>query len=592
MLDNVWYIDDGNNSSTGWWALTQWSNNGGLGTAWTAGQIIRQSGTPTVGNERVYVCVIAGTGGTTTDPLTTFTRGVVIADGTATFQEATGVAALNGDLTNTPTWAQMRASSTTATLGQVIQTNSGSSYQICTVQGTVGASQPAFSDTAGTATTDNGATWRSLGVVGNFTTIFAAPHARMANAFTSTWGAAGNSFYTHNTSAETQTTAMTLTSPGTAALPCYAASVGTGAVPPTSVTAGASLATTGASAITWNGQYTTFEGFSFLAGSAANTANIALAGSSTCGLIFRYCSLTINNTSNSSRFNLSGGTVSGIDVLLYNCTMTFGSSASQQFSTGGTNISTVRIIGGSVVLGATTPTTLFGNRPTYLLLQAVDFSALPIGKTLIGDTGSSGVTIIQDCKLATGVTVAATPTVTNERTYLIRSDSGNTNYRQEAYSYGGAQTVETTIVRTGGASDGTTPISWKFVTTANSHFIQPFEAIPFQIKNTTLTPTTQTITVFGVTAAGGVPNNDDVWFDVEYLGTSGFPLGVIATTTKASNLATGTALSADTSVWGGGVTPFKISMAITVQSGGYMFGYVKVAKAASTYYIDPLPVLS
>ena len=78
-------------------------------------------------------------------------------------------------------------------------------------------------------------------------------------------------------------------------------------------------------------------------------------------------------------------------------------------------------------------------------------------------------------------------------------------------------TEETTIVRTGGASDGTTPISWKIVTTANCNYSMPFECPPIAIWNDT-TGSAVTATVEGIWGGGAVPNDDEVWLEVEYLG--------------------------------------------------------------------------
>src|SRR5689334_10732578 len=48
---------------------------------------------------------------------------------------------------------------------------------------------------------------------------WAAPHARLANAFASGWGAAGDNFFVSSNHAETGV-GYTLTSPGTATSPC------------------------------------------------------------------------------------------------------------------------------------------------------------------------------------------------------------------------------------------------------------------------------------------------------------------------------------------------------------------------------------
>src|SRR4249919_3392585 len=208
LVDNVWYVNFGNGTSTGYYAVTTRPQN----TAVAAGVLRRQFTAPTVGNERVFVCIVAGTTAKVTDATWVLTRGAKTTDGTATWMECTGQAALNGDLTNTATWAQVKAA-TPAVLGQIIKRSNNASYQICTTAGAMSASEPAFSDTAGVTTTDTTAVWTSLGVVGNFTGG-QAPHARLASACASTWFAAGNTVYVGSNHAESQTTAISITPAG------------------------------------------------------------------------------------------------------------------------------------------------------------------------------------------------------------------------------------------------------------------------------------------------------------------------------------------------------------------------------------------
>src|SRR5580765_3925624 len=97
LVDTVWYCNFGNGSSTGYFAVTVRPQN----TAVAAGILRRQFTLPSVGNERVFVCIVAGTTANTTDATWTLTRGAKSTDGTATWQECTGQAGLNGDPTNT-----------------------------------------------------------------------------------------------------------------------------------------------------------------------------------------------------------------------------------------------------------------------------------------------------------------------------------------------------------------------------------------------------------------------------------------------------------------------------------------------------------
>ena len=87
----AWYVHSGNGSTTGYYAIAQYSNK-----AWTAGQLVRPLAAQTVGNERTYVCTTAGT--STVEPTWTFTKGALQNASGATFQECSGEPGLNGDI--------------------------------------------------------------------------------------------------------------------------------------------------------------------------------------------------------------------------------------------------------------------------------------------------------------------------------------------------------------------------------------------------------------------------------------------------------------------------------------------------------------
>ncbi len=233
-----------------------------------------------------------------------------------------------------------------------------------------------------------------------------------------------------------------------------------------------------------------------------------------------------------------------------------------------------------------------------VLIEGNDFSAAGFsGNTLIGANNfSNGTFTIKNCKVHASLVLYTSPTSLSQTpVYVINCDSSGTNYRHEKHEYPGDQTVETTIVRTGGATDGTTPIAWKIITTANSKWTFPFTSFPIAIWNDT-TATNRTVTVYGIWGGGAVPTNRDIWMEISYLGSSGSPIATINTANAAADfLATATNQATDTSTWGGSTTKFK--MAVTLSSPqpaqkGDIYITIKAAAASSTFYIDPLPVIT
>lgn len=409
--------------------------------------------------------------------------------------------------------------------------------------------------------------------------------------------AAGDVFYVAHDHAESTASAITLTSPGTNANPCYFYCVNSaGSVPPVSVDlrTTATVTTTGNSTLTLAGTWGETYGIIFVVGNSTGTANLTIGNANRDSFRATNCSLRLGGTGTSSIIGLAYQIGQANKIEWNNTTVQFGSSSQS-----------IRVAcllhwkqTPSAIVGATLPTTLFTWPPGIggqALCEGVDLSALGSGKTLVttNNQPSAGSLVhFKDCKLGSAVTVSATPTgVGDFITLVTRSDSSGTNYRSEKYHYLGTQTVETTIVRTGGASDGTTPISWKIVTTANSRWVFPFEALPIAIWNDTV-GSSITVTVYGIWGGGAVPNNDNVWIDCEYMGSSSDPQGSFISASKADNLASGSALTSDSSTWGGSTTKFKMSVTFTPQQRGAIYIYVKAALASSTFYIDPEVAIS
>lgn len=406
--------------------------------------------------------------------------------------------------------------------------------------------------------------------------------------------AAGDTFWVAHNHAETAGAAKTHTSPGTAASPCFIYCVNSGgSVPPVSadLRTTATITTTGNNAMAF-AAFAYCYGIAFSCGSGAVNAATTINSSGDGEWIFQSCAfIKAGTTGNASAFTI-GSTTAGARcrVILINTTFQFGAT--------GDGI-VVRQCGfiwrntPTAIAGATLPTTLFSAASTgqTIRLEGVDLSALGSGKTLVQIPSSSARFILKDCKLGSSVTIAGTPSAQSGGTIdLIRCDSGDTNYRTERYRFEGTETTETTIILTGGASDGTTGFAKKIVTTANAKPLLPFEAIPVSFWNETLSSIT--VTLQGIWGGGAVPNNNDIWAEFEYLGTSGVPLGAIATCGLADPLATAAGLSAGSGTWGGSTTKFKLAATFTPQEKGPITIYVKAGAASGTFYVDPKPVVT
>ena len=123
-------------------------------------------------------------------------------------------------------------------------------------------------------------------------------------------------------------------------------------------------------------------------------------------------------------------------------------------------------------------------------------------------------------------------------------------YTSSRYTYEGTETTESAIVRTDGAADpAEQQQSRKIVTTANAQWLRPFQAEPYAAWNG-VSGEDVTVTVYGG-AFGLLPNNDEIWMEVSYLGSSVDTEGATVTTTKTDLLAASVAVPVDNSVWMG-----------------------------------------
>ena len=468
----------------------------------------------------------------------------------------------------------------------------------CTTAGTSGGSEPAWTLTKGGTTTDNTAVWTE--VTGNSTYGWTAPHARIISAMN--WCADGDTVYISDAHAETRSGTMTLPTKGTAANPVLLICVDDSATPPTALATTATVTTTGSNAFVAisSGTYLYFYGITFTAESGGSGNGSLLFQESPYYLVFDTCTLHSGSTVGGADWTL-GDTSNPRDqtIELINTKLKFG-NVGQTIFVGGT----VLMNGGSVDATGSAPTTLFTlnypNTASKVYLHGVDLSHLGSGKNLF-DVVANQVFHAQvvDCKLgaSVAVTTGAIVSLATALVEVINCDSADTNYRFARQNYAATETHETTIVRTGGASDGTTTFSRKVVTTANSKLLFPYKSMWMEIWNDTI-DSAKTITIETVT--DNVTLTDaEAWLEVEALTTDGDvgPLGVFANDRIADPIfgtPANQTTSSETWTTTGLTTPVKQALAVTItpREKGLIRARVCVAKASTTVYYDPLITIS
>lgn len=425
--------------------------------------------------------------------------------------------------------------------------------------------------------------------------------ADWANAYTTlataiSGKAAGDVFYVADDHAESTAGAITYTFPGTAASPnrVLCALRSGGSVPPVPAdlrTTGA-ITSTGTNTITFSGGVVYIYGIAF-SGSSGSTSNNGWDIRLPYGY-FKNCKLKVGNTNTASRPNV-GATSSNCTIWWDNTTLEF-SATGQSIRVGiaGSTAGRLNWINtANAIAGATLPTTLFTPLGgTTMRVFGVDLSALGSGATLVSPNGAVDIQFT-DCKLGASVTkVGSYTSHGQEWVSFTNCDSGNTNYNNERYTPEGTETTETTVVRTGGASDGTTPVSRKMAAGTLASLVAPMRGMDMVLWNER---TGSAITVALPVLTDNVTLTDaEAWIEVGYLSDTSFSLGSTSSDAVATVLTTPANQATDSvSSWvtTGIGTPVKQTLAtsFTPQKAGYLYVRAVLAKASTTMYVDPLP---
>jgi len=551
-IESALYVDSAQYSLVAQWAATH---------AYSVGNIVRQLAAPTAGNERCFICLVAGTS-VAAEPAWVLTRGAATNETTVHWMECTGLPALNGDSANTRAWAPNAGA---IAIGWIIKNGAGTSYFICTTAGTGGTgAEPTWNTTAGATTTDGSVTWTCLGATSVFSGAWKSPHATLRpplNGSANWLPNTGMNVFVGDDHVEAPssgaiqyqiiglTTVSVICIDHTVALPAGSTNLKTTALISITGTASVNFLLTA-------NVFVYIYGLQFVA-SGTITNHIVLAAGGTSRYLFEQCLFSYTATTTNAFTQLGDNSAVSLSQIEYkNCTFNL-AAVSQSLRISGPNVRMENCSFTGTLAGSGNQLFSGLNQPSNLVLEGCDFSNVPSGGSIVGGGGTNemfGNVLIKDCLIPSGVNIHRG--VINSPCLSIdvnRSDSAN-NYRNERHNYYGDETTSSSVVRTGGAIDGVTPVSHQVATNGNVDNIRDmFYAVPYTIWNA-VTGGNRNVTIYGIANDSRVPNNDEVWFDYEYLGSATSPKGSYTRGSKANVLAAGSALTADTSAWDSQVT--------------------------------------
>lgn len=403
---------------------------------------------------------------------------------------------------------------------------------------------------------------------------------------------AGDNIYISQSHAESNAAVVTWNFAGTITSPVKIIGVNDAAEPPTSMAATKpSISTTVANSITVNGSVL-FDNVAFNLGSGASNPSMTMSATPGNAQRYRNCDFTLVATGAGS-FSVTSGN-SNEKTVWENCTVKFG-GVNQAINSGRGEF---YWYGGSIASGSTATTNLFNNPGTngtmHLMVDGVDLSNGSSSMNIFNSgSGVGAVCLLRNCKLPsnwTGSLVTGTlhPAARFE---MHNCDSADTNYRMWVEDYTGSIKSETTLVRTNGASDGTTSVSWKLVTNSSTNeFGGTLETPHIYIWNENV-GSTITLTIDILHDSLTNLKDNEVWLEAESLSTTGFPLGTVVTDRRATVLTTPADQTTSSSTWTttGMTNPNKqkLSVTLTPKEKGYLTLKVVCAKASYTLYVDP-----
>lgn len=257
------------------------------------------------------------------------------------------------------------------------------------------------------------------------------------------------------------------------------------------------------------------------------------------------------------------------------------------------------------------------NETTYLVsgymglavIEDVDLSAMCAGATsryLIQDGSSSmAIYLFKRCKFPSGAGFAIQNRASYQMTefgvgsyprlIIDQCSSGTSLTVTETHDRWGDTIKEATLIKTGGASDGTAGFAFKMVSTSLAKDgLHSAHASPV-IAGVLDVATSQTVTVDCLVDSATNLQNDEVWMEISYPKNAGDVLGARATD-RFTPLDTPADHASSTATWTttGMSNPNEFKLEITFDPGqvGPYEIRVFLSKPSTTIYVDPKPAFA
>ena len=488
-----------------------------------------------------------------------------------------------------PAWA----ATTAYTVGQIIRPTAAIAgrkiaYR-CTTAGTTAGTEPTWSATFGGTTTSNTAVFTAVNSDTYGWTAAAGDVSTVTNAATSSFAAAGDKIFLSSDHSETTASSTGWSSAISGAWGTLTTSIlsvnRAGSVPPV-----AADLTPGAS-ITFQTLYIDsskplyIEGVTLSASSGNITFNQTAYGSH----YLKNCSLQI--TSATSTYKVSAGDY--VEVILDNTSISF-AHAGQTINFGVS--SDLTWINTASPLAGTAPTYLF-TLGTYISLidcVGVDFSGYTGTLAYSNSSVCASKILLEGCKISSSVTLLAGAPNGNAPTIELVNCWDGSVVRNDHAQIAGVVTAERTITLTGGAADDVGAFSLKMAaaSTKIDKWVAPLESFWIDVENTAV-GVSKTATVEIVSSSS--LNNDEIWMQLEYMGTAGNPLASFVFSQPLTPLTAAAAVPTSTAAWNSApATPVyqHLQVSFTPQRAGRVRARVMLGKASATVYVDPNIVIT